>query len=712
MENINFIVTQPDGLIDPDNANEKLQWYQIVEKLKCRNATEILLSFGTKLDNIKHYDFRTMDVLMIVFNKQVKDRLVTFFHEYNFMVFEGNDNINYNMLVPLDRPLSSSIIFNSLNDILMDGFGDEDIRLDTYFEHPMKDDFYVQENKGRFLNPIAFMKINYKKKLSYVVPMGFDMDKKEYLFYSKTKNSFVGIPFERVNKNMLKVLCSQNDFWEYYYPSSDPKQIIDWEFACDELRNICDSKGKIDISNGKRNGIWEDNGKLVVHLGDKLLVDGEEKEIYEYRGEHFYDFDHKISWEGDSITPEEVDKMETYFDMFNFKTNKDKMIVMGTIIPAFLTGILSWRPYLHIGGVNGSGKSTVANNMLRPLFNVFKNKVALNATSAAGIQQEYKNRANVLLFDEFKSTGEHGRSKIDGILELARAAASGKDGVIIKGTSGGKANKISLDCFFITNATMFPAKDVQDKDRFNIVELEKLENENSKIESTLLDHFTPKLGLKIMKRAAKIHKEFLESAAILEEAFRKLFPDVTSRNARKLMLPLSGLYHLRHDDIITPQSAEELIGTIDFTTDTQKTIEEIDCFADTMQKFMDHPLNIRGNESSIRGWLYKLITNETGSSVDGNMIKDTLLTNGLMYKDNFLWFRINNQSLHNIFSIYGYESHRPIISRLEGFVTGKPILVDGKTQRFDGIPYVLEEGQVEPSLERDVVFEDHSIDFS
>lgn len=714
MKRMQLIVTPSHGLIDPDNIYESIEWDDITDKLSTNDEVDALISFGIKTGNIKDFDFKLMDCLILTFNYKLLSEIKSYFSKFANFIIEGNNDTDYNIIIPLFKEIKCRFTFNTIGDIL-DSKLDGKVTLKTYLEYPQKEDFYSELNKGKLFNSLNFIKYEYKKKLNHVIPIGFDLNRREYLFYSKSKNSFVGINFDRMNRNSLKVLCSQNDYWELNYPSTDPKANIDWENACDHLRDMCDRKGKVDISNGKKNGIWEDRGRLVINLGDKLLVDGEEMDIYDFRGEHFYDYDHKIPWNGESISADEVIEMETYFDLFNFKTEKDKIIVMGTLIPAFLTGILNWRPYLHIGGVNGSGKSTVANKMLRPLFNVFKNKVALNATSAAGIQQEYKNRANVLLFDEFKSTGEHGRGKIDSILELARAAASGKDGVIIKGTSGGKANKISLDCFFITNATMFPAKDIQDKDRFNIVELERLNNEDSNIESKLLNFFNPKLGQKIMKRAAKVHKEFLKSASVLEDCFREIHPDVNSRNARKMMLPTSGYWHLRNDNLITKTEAIELIRSIDFTTETQKTEEELDCFADTLEKFMDHPINIKGNDSTIRGWLHKISLDvDDNVSIDTSSIIDTLKSKGILYKKGYLWFKINNQSLYNIFSHYGYESHRPIISRIEGYVQGKAINVDGKTQRYDGIPYLIEKENWRDRVESDsdYVFTDHSIDFS
>ena len=59
---------------------------------------------------------------------------------------------------------------------------------------------------------------------------------------------------------------------------------VDWTDATDDVIQRCLAKGIYNPADTRGRGAWlEDDGRLILHTGKKLFVDGEEKSINEFQ---------------------------------------------------------------------------------------------------------------------------------------------------------------------------------------------------------------------------------------------------------------------------------------------------------------------------------------------------------------------------------------------------------------------------------------------
>ncbi len=237
-------------------------------------------------------------------------------------------------------------------------------------------------------------------------------------------------------------------FWEVTFPKRSSAG-VDWQGAADHIMSKSIKKGIYSAQDCRRGlGAWNDNNRSVLHLGDKLIVDGVATSLTDFKSD--YTYERSLSLKLQNTTPLSDDRAAMLLaicDHLKWENQLSGKLLAGWIVSAMVCGALSWRPHIWLTGSAGSGKTTVMRDVIG---RVLKN-IALEVegkTTEAGIRSKLGFDALPITFDEAESEDETDAKRMKAVLDLARVASSESGGLVYKGSSNGKAVSYRIrSCF-------------------------------------------------------------------------------------------------------------------------------------------------------------------------------------------------------------------------------------------------------------------------
>jgi hypothetical protein len=283
-------------------------------------------------------------------------------------------------------------------------------------------------------------------------------------------------------ERMQKLFAGHEDFLYWAWPSFGkggsgkiaPVNGFKAEEARRDLYAACAARGPWNPTDQVRGrGAWlDDRGRLVLHCGETLFVDGAEEGTGEL-GEHFYVRRPKaIAPWGKEVPDDDNPAVEIFKALctWNFvRRETDAMLQLGWIGVAFMGAALDWRPSIFLVGDAGSGKSELQ-KLLKTIMGRFMISTT-NATSA-GLYQIVGHDALPIGIDELE--GEDGQDQAAQIIKMARDAASGS--VRIRGGANHQGVEFQARSTFQFSAINPPPIPPASMSRLALLQLRPLEN--------------------------------------------------------------------------------------------------------------------------------------------------------------------------------------------------------------------------------------------
>lgn len=346
-------------------------------------------------------------------------------------------------------------------------------------------------------------------------------------------------------QNLLPI--ASHRFWALHYGFYDEKEKfrIAWQSAADDLLRHRKEHSIYDPSNMRGCGVWRDGGQIVTHTGGQLLVDGKAVPFAHHESEFTYVKQPPLKGPADNeATLDELQQVENVVRRWNFADNASPAFLLGFVVTSALSGALSWRPNIWITGPTTVGKSTLLDEVVKPLIRPLGGRVYGSCTTAAGLRQDLGHNAVPVLIDEFESDTEVDRRRVDQIVSLVRSSSSNDGAVVAKGTTSG--NAIS---YLVRSSFAFASIDVglvkpQDLNRTQLIRLQPLtadqraaELETMKLCATI----TEELGRKLLTRSIRLLPTIEENALQLQAAInRRSLHGNDGRTAKVQALMLAG----------------------------------------------------------------------------------------------------------------------------------------------------------------------------
>lgn len=347
-------------------------------------------------------------------------------------------------------------------------------------------------------------------------------------------------------------------------------------YAANALMSACNDRGVFMQEDRIRGcGAWIDDGRVVLHTGDALYVEGHKMHFRELVSDYTYTAAATLMKPSDNpLNNFEARRLRTICEAVTWENKMSGSLLAGWLVIAPICAALTYRPHIYITGEAESGKSTVMNKIIKAVLG----KMSLNVdgrTTEPSIRQRMGYDARPLVFDEAEPSGN-----MSDVIELARLASTG--GIVSK-FGQPVFNARFCACFSAINPSI---SKTSDESRITFMVLKKNRSANSMqeydsllslIEETITDDYSQRM----VARTLDNMQTLIANIRIFQRAARKTIGG--ARAAEQIGTMLAGLYLLGRTDRITEQKAEEFIKahnwsehtTIDQEGDPIKLVQHI-----------------------------------------------------------------------------------------------------------------------------------------
>lgn len=354
--------------------------------------------------------------------------------------------------------------------------------------------------------------------------------------------------------------------WELLHPA---KGGCDWDAAANEMLRRCENEGVFDPSRKVGRGVIIDKGRVVAHVGDRLIVDGNETELNLADSHWIYQKRTRINVRKlTALSTPDTKRLDALLTKLGWVTSEMGRLFGGWLAIAPICGALTFRPHVWITGERGSGKSTVMDAVAGRLLESVSIRVQ-GDTTEAGVRQALKDDLLPVLFDEFEAKTEDDRRRISKIIGLARQAFSSNGAPIIKGGAGGESVAYRVRSAFlfasIDKSMTLPADD----SRIVTLELRGPDpNANEAARRLRADSFAQlQREMDSLLAGDFCQRFFMRSLSLVPiinknaETFARAIAKRTGKQrlGDTLAAPLAGWLSLHHDGLISEETAAERV---------------------------------------------------------------------------------------------------------------------------------------------------------
>lgn len=519
------------------------------------------------------------------------------------------------------------------------------------------------------------------KKLA-LYALGFK--EKEYFFTSTQNRQIVSVTAFS-ERDFLDLMTL--DYWESMFPGE--KSSVDWTSAKSSLMRQCREKGIFNGRNVRGAGVWIDDGRIVVNMGDHLLVDGHSVSLGAIRSRYFYTLGKTLEpLHENALSIAECETLVNSCAGFKWTKPDSGILLAGALVCSRICGALPVRPHCWITGGAETGKTTLLESLVRKIMGESKLYVFGNTTEA-GLRQDLKANALPVLFDEFETTDLRSSERVSALIELMRASWSESGAVIVKGGASGNSAHYQVRFSAIVSSIRTKLTNDADKGRFAVVELAPhgSDQEHWRKLSMLLSKIDEEYSERLFARTIRMLPTILKNFKIIKTALAK---KASSRFGDQYGMLLAGYASLIFDGEIDAEDAEFLAEQVNL--DEERENSKIADHDDALARLLSTRIHLETGKTAIIGDVIQTILKPHGP-IDVNYYRKILAEIGI---------RVEFDFVSVVSSLTHAEQRRRIwentkwadcwgvtLSRLSGASKGSQIWLSGKNWKCVKIPTVL-----------------------
>jgi putative DNA primase/helicase len=429
--------------------------------------------------------------------------------------------------------------------------------------------------------------------------LGFDEG--NYYYQPTSTGQITRISRGNHTETHLLTLNPVTAYWETLYPS---KNGINWTAAKASLFAQQAAVGIFSPELIRGRGAWWDDGRSVLHLGDRLIVDGEAHSVMKpppsrFKYQRLAAID--LPTDLDPISDTQGAEILDIASRFLWEVPASGLLVAGWAALAPICGSLSWRPHIWLTAAAGSGKSALLGRFLGTLLQ----DIALwpeGSTTEASIRQELRADAKPVIMDEAESNEQSDKKRIQDILALARVASSSGRGFVGRGGADGTAQRFTARAMFLLCSINTAIKQGADASRFAALTLRNpsfLPKEQRAAHWRDLDRdleaiITAQLGHRMILRSVRLIPVIRDSVAVFRRAAADRFD--SQRTGDQYGTLLAGAWSLMNSRPATEADAYTLIDGNDWESyreDAEQPDEER-----CLQHILQHQMRVEGDRGN------------------------------------------------------------------------------------------------------------------
>jgi putative DNA primase/helicase len=482
-------------------------------------------------------------------------------------------------------------------------------------------------------------------------------------------------------------------FWARYAAGNGK---IMWDSAINALMSRAHAAGVYDPSRVRGRGAWIDNHRVVYHLGDVLLINGEER-VAPNEIVSWWLYENAIAIPPPhhrALRLKEATQILKLAQSFRWNNSIAPYLLAGWCVLAPICGALDWRPHIWVSGGSGTGKTTLAKLFIRPLLGPNPVHAAGNTTEA-GIRQRLGCDALPVLFDEAESNDPKSVDRIQQTLELMRQASADSGAKVLRGDPHGDFKEYEIRSCFALVSINPGVKQTADASRVSILTMlapPAATDENKRAARAdwealqrKLELLTPQFCSRLFARTLLLVPVIRHNAQVFTRQIQLALGN--ARVGDQIGTLLAGAYSLESDTKITEERAREIILSHEWD-EFATPVEERDELA-CLRHLMQHKMRVETTGGIAR----ERTVCETLGIAAGRIIEEAagispedalkaLKRNGIsLCRGDSVAIANNHSALATIFRNTGWIRYREQLTRLS-FVTGRnqQIWIGGNTR--------------------------------
>lgn len=357
-----------------------------------------------------------------------------------------------------------------------------------------------------------------------------------------------------VTKTQLMSLASR-DWW--IDEIGHDRKIV-WDEAIDLIIELS-SAVDFDPDRIRGRGAWRElNGELVYNDGKTITGSYNSNNLYLRKTQTDVGIAEK------PLDYETINKIrETVFEL-SFESMPDAIRCLAWSTLAPFGGCLSWRPAILLTGASGSGKTTVANNVIRPIANPLW--LDGSESTPAGVRGSVQNDTCSIVLEEADcDTLKKRNNRID-LFSLMRTNTSDDAPDTAKGTSDGGVRSYKMKNMFCFIAISPEIDNVADENRIFKINMKKPKGKWQPLQNRLTEIMVEKNcralrsliwsklndimdGAKqlipVIQEITEKDFRFCQAEGLLMSAYFNIWTDIDINDAETIKQKLTSLYKMQ-----------------------------------------------------------------------------------------------------------------------------------------------------------------------
>jgi putative DNA primase/helicase len=483
--------------------------------------------------------------------------------------------------------------------------------------------------------------------LGFFTCLGFDGD--AYYYQPHSTGQIMRLARSAHTSTNLVALAPLQ-YWEQMSPGD--RGGVNWTSAASTLFALNANEGVYNPDRIRGRGVWWDNNRTVMHLGNRLIVDGVIHPILKpFDSSYLYQRMSKLVGPGKATPLSDSESLIIceLAERFRWEVPASGMLIAGWVTLAPICGALGWRPHIWITASAGSGKSALLDRYVRPLLADMGLVVAGNTTEA-GLRQTLRADALPVVFDEAESNEKNDQMRMQSILALARVASSESHASMLKGSPGGDVTRFSIRSMFLMSSIATALKQGADRSRFAQLTLrppsdtpkdERIAHWEA-LEADLDRCITSDAAVRLLARTTALIPVIRQSVKIFTKAAAERFD--SQRLGDQYGTLMAGAWSLHSSQVPTLGQARSLIDQNNWEPYSQAT--EVSDERRCLERILQHQVRVEATDRTYTRTLGELVEIASHALLDADVTQrhalDTMGRYGLRVDDSEKLLYISN----------------------------------------------------------------------
>lgn len=522
--------------------------------------------------------------------------------------------------------------------------------------------------------------------------LGYDHGR--YFYLPRGAQQVIELTGAGHTKSNLQMLAPLH-YWEREFPT---KGGANWDQAANALLRMSERAGPYDPMRIRGRGAWWDDGHAILHLGNRLVIDGREMRLTDGQSEFIYEAAPPIRLRtADPLRTTELEPLIDLCGMLTWERPIYAKLMLGWVVVAIICGAMKWRPHIWITGKAGTGKSWVYQNLLARLLGNIALKLA-SSTTEPGVRRSLGSDARPVVFDEADGETAKAQANIQNVLGLMRQSSSETDAVIAKGAMGGAGVdlfqprssfafcSIGVGIKQHADATRISVLSLQSMPQFTKADRDAAARHFEEIErlylATVTDEFVDRLHARVIKLIPMIRK----NAETFARAGQKVVG--TRRFGDQVGALLAGCYALHSSNEITLDNAVAWVQQQDWSEEAQPSGEkdEVGCLQRILQTVVGVQTAHQRVDRSLGDLAVIVHKDSDEDTVSVETARAALARHGLIVKEGWLLVSNTHSAIARILRDQPWaDNWGRTLKRLENEATNEKADAGG-THRFGSGP--------------------------